>query len=98
MTEVLFLALSDQVVTILVDLVAFVAHVIADIAQFGVVVVENRVCELVDATWVFGDNFLGVEVRNAFATHEPRKGVFVCVDQGVNTRFTKVVDELLDLL
>lgn len=97
-TEVLFLAVSDQVVTIVVDLVAFGAHVIADIAELGVVVVQNRVCELVDTTWVFSDDFLSVEVRNAFATHEPRKSVFVRVNQGVNTGFAKVVDKLLNLL
>ena len=97
-TEVLFLAVSDQVVAIFVDLVAFVAHIIADIAQLGIVVVENRVGKLVDATWVFSDDFLGIEVRNAFATHEPRKGIFVRINQGVNTGFAKVIDELLDLL
>lgn len=95
--EISRLAVLNQWVPVLVCPEAELVQIGADAGQF-VKWRQYFVEEVVDAVLVFGQDSLGVEVRNAFATHRASEHILMGVDERVDSCLAKFVDQLFNLI
>ena len=90
-------AILNKIIIVLIAAVVEIVHVIA-LAERGVVVLQKFICDRVDARGVLSDGLLSIEVRDTLTAHEAGKHILMGIDESVDTGFTHLVNEGLNLV
>lgn len=88
-------AILDEEISVIIDPPAEVIHVIA-LSNAVVVALEEDISNWVDAGWVRSNDFLSIEVRDAFTTHVAGIDILMSINKGVDTGLTHLVNESLN--
>lgn len=90
-------AVFDEIVSIFVHAVIQVVHVVAH-SNTLVEILEKDVDKRVDAGWIFTNDLLRIEIRDALAAHIASIHILMCIDKRVNACFAHFIDKSLNLV